>query len=112
MKTKSLVLSLTLFFASLALVNAKPTLKPGKSLTNKVKSELAKSGIDFTKYDGEKVEVRFMINHDNEIIVLSTNNKDLDEVVKNSLNYDVVDDTELEPFQVYIVPVTLKNVGV
>lgn len=110
MKTKSLVLLLALVFASVALVNATPTLKPGKTLVKKFKSELSQSGIDFTKYDGEKLEIRFMINHDNEIFVLSTDNEELDEIVKISLNYDVLNDTSLIPFQMYIVPVTLKSV--
>jgi len=47
-----------------------------------------------------------MINERNEIIVLSTNNAELDETIKQALNYDKIEEKELKPFEIYIVPVT------
>lgn len=66
--------------------------------------------IDFTgliKSD-TKLNISFFINSQNEIIVVTTNNKDLDNVVKSTLNYKKIAVNELEYNKVYTVPVHIK----
>ena len=67
-------------------------------------------GIDFHKIVGTdtKVNISFMINSQNEILVISTNNKELDSVLKSALNYKSISVTELEYNKVYTVPVLVK----
>lgn len=67
-------------------------------------------GIDFNKMvkADTKVNISFMINAQNEILVVSTNNKDLDGVLKSALNYKSISVSELEYNKIYTVPVLLK----
>ncbi len=67
-------------------------------------------GIDFNKIvkADTKVNISFMINAQNEILVVSTNNKDLDSILKNALNYKSISVSELEYNKIYTVPVLLK----
>ena len=48
------------------------------------------------------------VNAQNEVIVVSTNNKDLDAIVKSTLNYKKIAVNELEYNKVYTVPVVIK----
>lgn len=66
--------------------------------------------IDFTgmvKSD-TKVNISFFINSQNEVIVVATNNKELDGVVKSTLNYKKIAVNELDYNKVYTVPVHIK----
>ena len=66
--------------------------------------------IDFQNFIEKetKVSISFFINSQNEVIVVSTNNKDLDAVVKSTLNYKKIAVIELEYNKVYTVPVVIK----
>ena len=109
MKSKSILLTLALSFCLTALVNASsPYIKPSNTLVTKFQQVLADSGIDFQKHDNEKIQIRFMVNSSNEIIVISTDNDELDYQLKNSLNYCQVENADLIPMRVYLAPVTLK----
>ncbi len=68
------------------------------------------NSIDFTNYiKGEtKVNISFFINAQNEVIVVATNNKDLDSVVKSTLNYKKIAVNDLDYNRVYTVPVHIK----
>jgi len=68
------------------------------------------NSIDFDKYVAEatKVNISFFINSKNEIIVVSTNNNDLDRVIKGTLNYSKIAVNDLEYNKVYTVPVRIK----
>ena len=67
-------------------------------------------GIDYDQYVGSetKMNITFFINAQNEIIVVSTNNKDLDEVMKSTLNYKKISMKELEYNKIYTIPVVIK----
>ena len=67
--------------------------------------------IDFNvvDLDEEKIKVRFMINSDNEVIVLHTNNEKLDSFIKSTLNYRSLKNDDLKVNQIYIMPITFKN---
>ena len=66
--------------------------------------------IDFTNYikTETKINISFFINSQNEVIVVTTNNKELDNVVKGTLNYKKIAVNELEYNKVYTVPVHIK----
>jgi hypothetical protein len=66
--------------------------------------------IDFTNYikTETKINISFFINSQNEVIVVTTNNKELDNVVKSTLNYKKIAVNELEYNKVYTVPVHIK----
>lgn len=55
-----------------------------------------------------KVNISFLVNGQNEIIVLSTNNQDLDQAIKSALNYQKISVSELEYNTVYTLPVSFK----
>lgn len=65
--------------------------------------------LDLTSYvDGEKVvKINFMLNTENEIIVLSTSDRTMDKVLKSTLNYKKVNDADIEQNKVYSIPVRL-----
>ncbi|MEY3419804.1 MAG: hypothetical protein RIR48_84, partial [Bacteroidota bacterium] len=68
------------------------------------------NSIDFTNYikSDTKINISFFINSQNEVIVVATNNKDLDGVVKSTLNYKKIAVNDLEYNKVYTVPVHIK----
>ena len=109
MKKKSLFLSLSLicFFAVASF--AGPKLKPGDSLEKIVKAELNKYDLDYKALNGETLKIKFMLNEKDEMLIVSTNHKKLDRLVKSALNYEKIADTTLKPFQVYVVPVTFQS---
>ena len=66
--------------------------------------------LDITSLERTNVTVRFMLNADNEIIVLSTDNSELDNSIKYSLNYKELESTDLEKNRIYVLPVSFKSV--
>lgn len=109
MKKKSLFLSLTLMFFFAATTFASPKLKPSEALKKMVKSELTKYDLDFSALNGETLKIKFMLNEKGEMIVVSTNHHQLDDLVKSALNYEKISDETLKPFQVYVVPVIFQS---
>lgn len=61
-------------------------------------------GIDF---DSELTfKISFIVNSNSELVVLSTNNRDLDDNVKSVLNYKKVAIDDLEFNKVYTLPIS------
>ena len=87
-------------------VTSEPTKK---SITVEI-SDLIKN-IDFTHMDikNESVKLKFMVNENHEIVVLSTNNEKLDSKLKSNLNYKKIDADNIDAYQVYIVPIKLEE---
>jgi hypothetical protein len=108
MKFKAFFLSSLFLFALVSSAFA-ADLTPSKDLAKKIKSELSKIDLDYNKLDGETLKIRFMINEKQEIIVLSTDHQNLDNTIKDALNYDRLESKELKPFEVYVVPVTFES---
>ncbi len=59
--------------------------------------------------DDQTVFVDFMINEKSEIIVLSTNNVEMDSTIKTRLNYKTVNAQELELLERYTIPISFKK---
>lgn len=55
-----------------------------------------------------KLNISFFVNGKNELIVVSTNNAELDQAIKNALNYHKIIISELEYNKVYTLPVVIK----
>lgn len=84
--------------------------EPHKEISAAI-SQLIKN-IEFIQADlptFERINVKFMFNEKNEIVVLSTDNLQFDYQLKNALNYKKIEDLDKESFKVYIVPIVLKQ---
>ncbi len=76
----------------------------GKQIQKMLTSNNVMNGLD----KDTKVNISFLVNGQNEIIVLSTNNQDLDQAIKSALNYQKISVSELEYNTVYTLPVSFK----
>lgn len=67
-------------------------------------------GIEYEKFVSKetKINITFFVNGQNEIIVVSTNNQNLDEILKSTLNYKKLSMNELEYNKIYTIPVLIK----
>jgi hypothetical protein len=94
------------FANHLTTVKSEPTKK---SITVEI-SDLIKD-IDFTHMGitNESVKLKFMVNENNELIVLSTNNEKLDSKLKSNLNYRKINADNVDAYQIYIVPIKLEE---
>jgi hypothetical protein len=101
-------LIIAICFSALALVgSANNTDKnsTAKSETNQIQSYL--NNLDYRKFiqASTDLQVHFIISDQNEIVVVSTNNIELDAYIKNNLNYKSVQTTSLSHNTTYILPV-------
>ena len=55
------------------------------------------------------VNVTFMVNSQNEIIIMSTDKKDLDSSIKATLNYKKLKSSDMKVNKAYTLPVILKK---
>lgn len=59
--------------------------------------------------NNETVHVNFIVNNNNEIVVMSTSNENYDGVFKGALNYKAVKAIGIQKFKVFTLPVTMKK---
>ena len=111
MKTlKNFVTSLGMFVlvlnSALAYSSDPNTIK--KPEVNQIQSML--KGIDYGKFleKETKLNISFFVNDQSEIIIVSTNNQDLDSVIKSTLNYRKISLYKLDFNKVYTIPVVIK----
>lgn len=83
-----------------------PTIKESEAIQIR-KMLINMDGIK-TMEKGQKVNINFLINNRNEIIVLSTTNENFDNAIKEVLNYRKVSINELKPNTVYTLPVVFR----
>lgn len=81
-------------------------VKPEKSLSSQIFEMLKKNQFNVESND-VTAEVRFIINEEGEVVVLSvkTKNETFEGFVKSRLNYQKVESTSVVPGRVYEVPV-------
>ncbi len=84
-----------------------PTVKGSSAVTEQITELL--QGIDEQVAESTTVYVDFMINAKSEIIVVSTNNKNLDRTIKSKLNYKAINSGKLETFKKYTLPVSIQK---
>jgi hypothetical protein len=102
----AICLSLVAVFAN---ANNKPSNT--KSETEQIQSYLEKLEFNKVISTSTDVKISFLINDRNEMVVLSTNQSDLDLLIKAGLNYKQIDVSKLDRNTTYIMPVhvNLKN---
>ena len=67
-------------------------------------------GVETGVDESTLVYIDFMVNEKGEIMVLSTNNKFLDSVLKSRLNYKTLETGDLEYFKKYTIPVRIEKI--
>ena len=82
--------------------------KPSKTVTKEIKTLIEKLNLDYEKLDEETVRIKFMVNENGEMIVISTEESRLDKTLKAALNYHKLESKELTPYSLYIVPVKFE----
>ena len=82
-----------------------------KSNTEAIQIQSILSKIDFKRYTllPSTFNVSFMINGKNELIVVNTNNKNLDGMIKSAMNYKQIAVTDLEYGKIYTIPVKIEK---
>ena len=106
--TKSLLLSAmcAFTFSSAALASVNPAETTSRV---EIKNIIQDSEV-FDGFENETtVHINFMVNSKNEIIVLSTNDKDLDNRLKSVLNYQKLKSTDIVANKKYTLPVVLRK---
>jgi outer membrane lipopolysaccharide assembly protein LptE/RlpB len=91
------------------LANDTTVENPTKSLSSQISEMLSEN--DFSENQTNlTAQVRFTLNTDGEIVVLSVNTEyeQMERFVKSKLNYQKVDLTNVEEGKVYTIPVRVK----
>lgn len=98
--------SMLVFVLNASFANNPTTIK--KPEVTQIQSMLR--NIEYTKFleKETKLNISFFINAQSEIIVISTNNKELDSVIKATLNYKKIALDKLNFNEVYTIPVVIK----
>lgn len=98
-------------FAALLFVGnvfaVEPTANPTKKLSNQIQKMLDENSFDVV--DDLTADVRFTVNKEGEIVVLSieTDSYELEGFVKGRLNYRKVELSQVEEGKIYTVPVRI-----
>ena len=78
-----------------------------ENLRNEIAKKFMHMDIDRLNLKDNSVKVEFMINEENELIVLRTDNPELDYIVKARLNYKEVETTDLKKTHLYSISIKL-----
>jgi len=108
MNIKNSVLSLGLAIATIVpSIASTSTNAPEASGTaiQEIERTISNLDIDYDEYAGVEIKVKFMINENDELIILSTYNSDLDQYIKSALNYKNVKSNDLQSHKIYILPI-------
>ncbi len=75
----------------------------------KIKNIVKNIDFDMKSLQDQTVKVRFMINADNEVVILHTNNDEADYLIKRTLNYKEIKENDLAVNKVYILPISFQE---
>ena len=103
---KSLLLAAVIFSSTNAWASADN--KEPKTFKSTFTSVM--KSIDLNDYNipSDRLYIEFMVNDDQEIIVLSTSSQELDNVIKERANYKKIEQT-LTPFEKYTIKVSIDR---
>ena len=76
---------------------------------NEIKTLIQKSNLASTLENDVTVNVTFMVNAKNEIIIMSTDQENLDSSIKSALNYKKLKSSDMKVNETYTLPVKLKK---
>lgn len=108
--TKSWLLSIMFLglFAFSSYANANPKPLSNETINKQISKYL--EGLDEAiKADSKTILVDFMVTEKAEIMVVSTNDKNLDATIKYKLNYKALSAPQLEMYKKYTIPVVIKK---
>ena len=105
--TKSILM--TALFALILGTASASTNPETNSARNEIKKMIEKAEIALKIKDDITVRVNFMVNSNNEIIVMSTDQKNLDRSIKSALNYKKLKSSNIKVNMNYTLPVSLKK---
>ncbi len=96
---------------AILIVSTSAFANPTPESNSELRAELTKyiNNIDFESVNDDDgvIHVHFTVNSKKEIIVLSTDNNQVDAQIKNVLNYKEVKSNKVETNKVYTLPVRL-----
>ena len=94
------------FVLGTASASIDPTVKSART---EIKELIVKADITNNLASEVTVNVTFQVNSKNEIIVISTDNDDLDSNLKSVLNYKKLKSSDMNVGTTYTLPVKLKK---
>ena len=105
--TKSLLFTaLFTFILGSAMANNNPETKTARY---EIKKLVQKANLASVLKEDVTVNVTFMVNAKNEIIILSTDKQKLDSSIKSSLNYKKLKSSDMKVNTTYTLPIVLKR---
>lgn len=105
---KSIITILAISFATTFTVSA-AEINPTKQLRSQIVSMLGKQ-IELQIENNDTAEVSFLINNNNEIVVISVDSKfsTFNSFIKNKLNYRKINTKGINRGEIYKMPVKIK----
>lgn len=101
---------LAIFLTSSVFASASNDPVPLKnSLREEIRSHIVNINLGDVKSYDKHLKIQFMINDKNELVVLRTNNEDLDEVIKRNLNYKMIKTQDVNRNTVYSIKVNITD---
>jgi len=105
--TKSILM--TALFALILGTASASTNPETNSARNEIKKMIEKADLAEGIESDVTVNVTFMVNAKNEIIIMSTDKKNLDSSIKSTLNYKKLKSSDMKVNVAYTLPVILKK---
>jgi len=105
--TKSILM--TALFALILGTASASTNPETNSARTEIKKLIEKADLADNIKSDVIVNVKFMVNSNNEIIIISTDHKNLDSGIKSTLNYKKLKSSDMEVNMTYTLPVSLKK---
>jgi len=107
--TKSILFT-ALFALVLGTAAAHNTTDPTKKTArNEIKSLIQKADFVADLKSDVTVNVTFLVNAKNELIIMSTDQKKFDKKIKSTLNYKRLKSTDMKVNTTYTLPIVLKK---
>lgn len=79
------------------------------ALTAEITSHIIKLNLADVTSASRELKIQFMVNDKNELVILRTNNEDLDGVVKSNLNYKMLKTQDVDRNTVYSIKVNITE---
>lgn len=103
--------SLFVLFCGLSAFAHGPSISPekDKSLSNQISSLISKVDFSSIKSDIKNLTVKFIVNNDNEIVVLDVSDEKFETPIVSKLNYQKVDAQGIEKNKLFLIPVIVER---
>lgn len=105
--TFAILISTVVFASEKAVTNA-VDVENADAVSFKIKSIIQNLDINPKELKSKTIKIKFIINENDQLVVLSTGDSTLDSTIKNALNYEHVDIADLKYNKVYILPITFQ----